>query len=114
MADVMLVDRFPQIITELPVRLDIAAAKGAQTIADRAAEKVADAPPLGEGLVASIHVRRQRQGRYIVEAGDKEHFYGHFLEFGTRKMYPRPFLIPAVEESIDDVTRDVTVAVESL
>ena len=58
-------------------------------------------------LAEAIHVeRRYERGRVLtyVVAGDKEAFYGHFVEYGHKRrgggwVPPHPFLIPAAEAS---------------
>jgi len=90
--------RIPAIIAELQPLMESAIEPAAELIAVRARVRAPDAPPIGEGLVSAIHTDTQPEGVYVV-AGDDEHWYGHFLEFGTRHSAPHPFLIPALEES---------------
>lgn len=44
-----------------------------------------------------LNRRKNRVGKYYQRDGDA--FYGKFLEFGTVKMAPRPFLRPAFENT---------------
>ena len=94
--------RLPQIIAEMEPEISGAMRVGAELIEGRAKERVPDAPPVGEGLVAAIHVEEADDG-YSVVAGDSKHFYGHFLEYGTKRAAAHPFLVPAKEESEDEV-----------
>lgn len=89
-------------------RVDVAVHEGAELVRDRAKERAPDATPLGEGLVAAIHVNDSAAPRtYSVVAGDNDAFYGHMVEFGTSHTAPRPFLIPALEESKPEIMRKV-------
>jgi HK97 gp10 family phage protein len=42
-----------------------------------------------------------------VVAGDDDVFYGHFVENGTVKQPPRPFLIPALEAAAPGIIAGV-------
>lgn len=107
--------RIPQIVAALDPRVDAAVKAGAHVIAERAKERAPDAPPQGEGLVEAIHVEDSDQSAgYLVVAGDKENFHGHFLEFGTVKMGAQPFLIPAAEEGREEVAGLVSAALRKL
>lgn len=99
-----LTSRLPEIAAELPVRMDAVAKQGAELVEGRAKARAPDRPPIGEGLVEAIHVERERAGSYEVVAGDGDVFYGHMVEHGTSHSAPRPFLVPSLEESRDDVT----------
>ena len=46
-------------------------------------------------LENSIQTRKERPNIYFVDVGSE---YGIYLEFGTSRMAPRPFLFPAVEK----------------
>lgn len=114
--------RFPQIIAGLDPRVNAAVKAGAELVAARAKARVPDAPPIGQGLVEAIHVESTEtawagagtEGGQLVIAGDREHFYGHMIEFGTSKMAPRPFLIPALEESKGEVISLASAALKGL
>jgi HK97 gp10 family phage protein len=95
---VTLKSRIPQITAELQVKMNAVARQGAESIADGAKERVADAPPYGEGLIDAIHTESAGVGTSVI-AGDQEHPYGNFLENGTVNMAAQPFLIPAAESS---------------
>lgn len=94
--------RLPQIIAEMEPEIRGAMFAGAELIEARAEERVHDAPPIGEGLIGAIHIEETDDG-YSVVAGDTDHFYGHMLENGTSHSAPYPFLVPAKEESEDEV-----------
>ena len=47
-------------------------------------------------LQRAIHVDSEPNG-YSVVAGDRDVFYGHLVEHGTRHSPPHPFLVPAFE-----------------
>lgn len=100
---VTLTSRIPQVAASLPVRLDKALEAGANLIEGRAKVLAPDAPPLGEGLVDAIHSRDQGGLEWAVVGGNDAAWYGHFLELGTVKMAPQPFLTPAFEESVVEV-----------
>lgn len=111
---VTLQNRFPEIIAELRPRLDVALRETAAEIETKAKARAPDRVPFGEGLVAAIHTDRTSQLHYRVVGGDDEAWYGHFLEFGTVKMSPRPFLVPAFEESVEDALQRVTTVLSTL
>lgn len=114
--------RFPMIVAGLEPRVNAAVKAGAELIAGRASVRVADAPPEGKGLTETIHVESTEEawagagteGGYLVVAGDEENFHGHFLEFGTSKMAAQPFLIPAAEESTEEVAGLVSAVLRRL
>lgn len=94
--------RLPLIAAELRPRVSAAVRAGAGLMSERAKVRAPDAPPLGEGLVSAIHVERQGPAEYAVVAGDDDVFWGHFVEFGTVHSAPKPFLVPAFEESVNE------------
>lgn len=84
---------------------------GAKPIIDEARRIV---PKRTGNLAKSIGVNKRRSKGTIVhfsvsprKGGKYDGYYGHFVEFGTKKMAPRPFMRPAFEnkgeESIDAV-----------
>lgn len=106
--------RFPMIVAELLPKVSAAIKTSAEVIAEDAAQKAPDRTPLGDGLVASIHVEREKAGEYSVIAGDDDVFYGHMVEFGTSHSSPHPFLIPAMEEKKPVAEALVTAALRGL
>jgi HK97 gp10 family phage protein len=49
---------------------------------------------------------KQKEGAKVIEVGPgRESFYAQFLEFGTSKMSPKPFVEPSVVESRNRVLR---------
>lgn len=100
--------RIPEVIAELPAR----AAAGAHEAAEQIAESARARAPVGIAiedehpgrLRDSIETDEQPEGTYVVvraHAGlDGEGPpYGHFVEFGTVRAAPHPFLLPAAEEA---------------
>lgn len=51
-----------------------------------------------------VTARRDRQGIYTVTTRSSV-FYGRFLEYGTRKMRPKPFFRQAVMEEVNQFKR---------
>jgi HK97 gp10 family phage protein len=91
-------------------RVEAAIHVGAGRIKQRAQERV----PVDEGrLRDAIHVEATPLGAYVI-AGDNKAFYGHMIEHGTTHTPPRPFLIPALEESRDDLMLSIAAALRDL
>lgn len=116
---VTLKSRFPEIVAELRPKVGAAVKQAAEVVAEGAAQRVPDRTPLGQGLIASIHVEREDVAEYAVVAGDNEVFYGHFVEFGHAakgggQVAPRPFLVPAAEASADTAAALITAALRGL
>jgi HK97 gp10 family phage protein len=111
---VTVTSRIPQVTAALPVRLDAALEAGARLVEGRAKGLAPDAPPIGEGLVDAIHSRDTGLLEWAVVGGDRDAFYGHFLELGTVKMAHRPFLLPAFEGSVVEITQLASAAVRGL
>ena len=64
-----------------------------------------EAPASDTGnLVSQIMVRQETRDNVVVESNA---LYSSFLEFGTSKMLPRPFLFPATERSRPKITQAV-------
>ena len=55
-------------------------------------------------LVSKIRVKQKNPNTTIVESGAD---YSAFLEYGTSKMQPRPFLFPAFVKSKEKITQAV-------
>ena len=58
-------------------------------------------------LVNSIHAKKESRFVWVVGVGAK---YGKALELGTRRMAPRPFLLPALKK----VERSFLAAIEAI
>lgn len=69
--------------------------------------------PRGKGTKhLADHIIKEINGDTVKIGPFRDYFYGHFLEFGTRKMSARPFMGPAfesnkliVQEKMADVLR---------
>ena len=106
----MFQSRIPAITAEMVPRLEAATGAGAELIAGRAKQRV----PVNTGrLRDAIHVEAD-EGGFAVIAGDTEAFYGHIIEHGGAHSAAHPFLIPAAEESKDEVIELVAVALRGL
>lgn len=94
--------------------MDGAAGKAADMVAERAKQRAPDAPPIGVGIVSAIHVEHVEHGVWRVVGGDEDHWWGHFLEYGTQKMSPRPYMGPAAEETRGEYTMLAGAALKAL
>jgi HK97 gp10 family phage protein len=104
-------NRFPEIIADLPRGTDVAIAKSAIVVMQRAKARV----PVESGrLRAAIHVEQTGLGEHAVVAGDRRAFYGHIVEFGGDHSAAQPFLIPALEDSRNETRRIVAEVLDSL
>lgn len=111
---VRLRSRLPSIAAALPSRVDGAVRQGAALVEAAAKQRAPDRPPIGEGLVAAIHVEQQGEASYAVIAGDSKVFWGHLVEHGTSHSAPHPFLVPALEESQAEVVALVKASLRRL
>lgn len=59
------------------------------------------APKDTHALEKGIKVRRRGKGYEVIST----EFYGHFHEFGTVKLPPRPFMTPAGERAVAKLKR---------
>lgn len=93
--------RIPEIVAELPQRMDAVTLAVAEGIAKQAAANAPrDTGRLAESLEAKPH---GMEGAVVMAM-----FYYFFVEFGTQNQGARPFLIPAVEMmrgGVAEVTR---------
>ena len=76
------------------------------------ASAAGEAPATDTGnLVRNIKVKEERQS---VKVGilDQRAIYGAYLEFGTSKIAPRPWLKPATDMSRDFIKKSFTIALK--
>lgn len=132
--------RLPEIAAAIPVRAGAAIHAGLEPIAAAAKAAAPDRPPYGQFLKESIEVRsgefsyggRSRfgavAGQYGFEAplkassvvegqvgyGIWASWYAEFVEGGTSRAAPRPFLMPAMEAGKDELVAGVTAALRAL
>lgn len=103
--------RLPKIAAELAAAADMAAHRSANRAAVKAKERV----PVATGkLHDAIHVEREGLAAYMVVAGDREAFYGHIIEHGGRFVPPRPFIVPAAEDTRDEAVAILKAALRAL
>jgi HK97 gp10 family phage protein len=103
--------RLPQIAAELAVKMDAASRAAAGYVEQQAKNRV----PVDSGrLRDSIHVEREGVGEYVVMAGNTEVFYGHIVEHGGRFVPPRPFMVPAAEDSRGEISAIARAALRGL
>lgn len=106
--------RIPEIQVELPAAVGAAIHKGAADLAEQVRERA----PVGESaphLKDSIQVTDPKFGYTTRQsAGVSMDFYWYFLEYGTAKMAPRPFVRPAVEAAYPQIYADVQEALKAL
>lgn len=105
--------RFPQITAELRPKVGMAVRAAAEVVEEEAKARVPIGPP-DVHLFDAIHVEREDVAEYAVVAGDEDVYYGHMVEHGTSHSAPRPFLIPAMEDSKDAAAALVTAALRGL
>jgi HK97 gp10 family phage protein len=79
---------------------------GAKVIQKRASQRVSRSflhkDHLADHITCS-DIKKKEGIKYIEVGPERNFFYGKFLEWGTSKMRARPFLLPAAEESKDEV-----------
>lgn len=100
--------RIPAIIAGLDERVNLAVKAGAEAIAENAKNRV---HVRTGALRDSIAVNEASDGVYYVVAGE---LYGIFEEFGTSDTPSHPFLVPAAEETKDEIEHLVTASLQSL
>lgn len=103
--------RLPQIAAELRPRVSAAVKEAAERVAQDARQR---APVQTGALRDSIRAERTDAAQYTVIAGDKDAFYAPFVEFGTSRTAPRPFMVPAAEANRDTARRLVRDALKGL
>ena len=88
---------------------------GGQLIRAEAVKSIQSGAKSGIVLVSKIRVKQKNPNTTQVESGAD---YSAFLEHGTSKMLPRPFLFPAFEKSKEKIKQAVfnrvTTAIERL
>lgn len=102
--------RLPEIAAQLDPKVKAATYKGAKLVE---AGAQAGVEVRTGALRAAIHVE-EVPGGYSVVAGNREVYWGHFLEFGTSHSAAEPFLIPALEGNRDNITRLIGEALRDL
>lgn len=103
--------RLPKVVAELAATMDGIADASARFVAERAKARV----PVNTGrLRDAIHVDRDGFAEYAVVAGNSDVFYGHIVEHGGVHTGPRPFLVPALEESRGEIVAAATAAIRKL
>lgn len=95
----MLTSDIPRIITNMVRFPDDVADDAADLIIAAAKDKV---PVVSGKLRDAIHADEEPEGVYVV-AGNNVAWYGALVEYGTSHSAPRPFLIPAFEENVDEI-----------
>lgn len=82
--------------------------KSGRRYGNHTASAPGEAPATDVGnLVNSIHAKKESRFVWVVGVGAK---YGKALEMGTRRMAPRPFLLPALMK----VERSFILAIEAI
>lgn len=103
--------RLPKIEAELAAMRDMLPRQAAEIIKRKAKDRVA----VDTGrLQAAIHIEKEGVGEYAVVAGDNEAFYGHIVEHGGAHTPARPFLVPALEESLEELAALTAAALRRL
>ena len=118
----MLRSRIPQITVQMEILVDEAIEEGAEEVAQAARNRLQPHHVTGR-LEESVHLDEQRDGVYVVAGGGRDAtipyrardvFWGHFLEFGTSRSAPYPFLVPSLEERRTGIVQRVHGALKSL
>lgn len=102
--------RLPSISAELRPRVLAALKAGGEIVERNAKGRVkVDTGALRD----AIHTEPTHDGVAVI-AGDNKVFYGHLVEHGSSRTPPHPFLVPALEESRDEIMRTLTAALGDL
>lgn len=83
--------RIPQYVRDVDARRTVAVAETANEVRDGARDRIAVRSGEARDSIETESMGPAK-ARVVVRA-----FYGQFLEHGTVKMAPRPFLLPAAE-----------------
>jgi HK97 gp10 family phage protein len=94
---------------EIKARVEAAITDQAENVATTARE---NCPVRTGALKRSIRVEVGDGGMFAaVKAGGMEAPHAHLIEFGTRKMRARPYMVPALEQNKDAITRAIDDAI---
>jgi HK97 gp10 family phage protein len=83
---------------------------GAKIIQENASQRAPRSSEVKEHLAENIVISEPKQdenGKYVEVGPKAPFFYGKFLEYGTSKMTPRPFMGPAQAESKKQVLETI-------
>lgn len=83
---------------------------GAKIVRDNARQRAPRSAMAKEHLADNIVISEPKQdenGKYVEVGPKAPFFYGKFLEYGTSKMPPRPFMGPAQAESKKQVLETI-------
>ena len=119
------------------IGLRYAVSNGAAVVRDEAKRLAPESEPGSKSkkqspsgtLRRAIAIKRNRESRDVFNAkysvfvktsvndgvkayGKVDGFYGYFLEFGTSKMSPRPFLRPAFDHTVSKATDEIAKALD--
>lgn len=108
---VVLKSRLPQIAAGLSPRAMGALEDAVDDVVELAKARV----PVETGALRdAIHAETVGPATFSVVAGSTDAFYGHMVEFGTKRTPARPFLIPAAEEGVGIAAARITAALRGL
>ena len=123
-------DRLQDELSELPDNLDEAIGEGLLEAASEAVEQIQEEistaypPPSVPGeaphartgsLLRSVKIDSVEDDRVTISIGGADTFvpYASYLEFGTSKMEPRPFVQPIIERILPEVGNIILEAVNA-
>lgn len=85
---------------------------GAKVVLDEAKSRApVDTGALRDNMTMRV-VEKDRSQVEVDVGPHKDQYYGYFLEHGTSKMSPRPFLRPALDENRDKIEKAMVDALE--
>ena len=103
----------PEFIAGLEAAVRAAELAGAEMVVASAKERVPYDPATKHHLRDAIHTEETEEGVLVV-AGDKDAFWGNWVEHGTTHSPPHPFLVPALEENRAAIIDGVSAAIRKL
>jgi HK97 gp10 family phage protein len=104
--------RIPEIIAELNPAVSSALETAADLVEARAKDRVpVDTGRLRDAIHTAYSVEKGRILAWVV-AGNNEAWYGHIVEHGGAHTPPHPFLVPSLEDSRQEIERDVAEVVK--